>query len=241
MPPNNQYNNLPQESLNQHASSSKTTKSFVKVALMYSLLAILFVSLLVFGFWSFSQMQDYKNNSDKKSEAAVTKAIEQDRKVQEEKFNEKEKSPYKTYTTPSQYGSVKVVYPKTWSSYVVEQNGTSNPVDSYFYPDFVPGVNANNTTSYILRLQVSGNQYKNELTKYDSLAKLGKVKVSPYIPEGIAGATAGVRVQGQIDTNKKGAMIIVPLRDKVLKIWTENEAAIGDFNNIVLKNLSYSP
>lgn len=198
----------------------------------------LLVVTLVFGIWAFMQMQDYKTNSDKKSAVAVTVANTEQKKQLDAQYAEQEKSPLKTYTSPSQYGSVKIVYPKTWSAYIVELASGSNPVDAYFYPDFVPNVAAKN--NYSLRMQITSASYKTEVDQLNSNVKQGKITVIAYKPEQVKDATVGVRVDGQIANDKKGAMVILPVRDKVLKIWTENDSAMADFNN-VLKNLTYSP
>ena len=201
---------------------------------------LLFVAALVFGFWAFGQMQDYKNNADKKSAVAVAAANAEQKKTLDAEYAEKEKSPFTSYTSPSQFGSVKLVYPKTWSAYVSEGNATSNPVDGFFNPAFVPDV-AGDKNSYILRVQVSSTPYQATVNSYADKVKQGKITVTAFKPEQVKDATPGVRLDGQINNTKSGAMVILPLRDKTLKIWTENPNALNDFNNTVLKNLTYSP
>jgi len=46
---------------------------------------------------------------------------------------------------------------------------------------------------------------------------------------------------GQIINGKKGSMVMFPLRDKTLKVWTEADQFVGDFNNSVLPNLTFVP
>jgi len=200
---------------------------------------LLFVAAASFGAWAFMSRQDYKSNSDAKSAAAVKAANDTQKKQLEAEFAEKEKSPLKSYTAPTASGSVKIVYPKTWSAYVSEAPDSSNMVDGSFYPDFVPSLTGKN--NYYLRVQISNTTYRSAVDSFTSLAKQGKVTVAAYAPEQVKTATPGVRIDGQIDAQKKGAMVILPLRDKTIKIWTENESAISDFNNIVLKNLTYLP
>ena len=211
----------------------------VGLIVAFVIVLLLFVGSLVFALWAFGQMQDYKNNSDKKAVAAVAVANEAQKKALEAEFSEKEKSPFTSYTSPSQYGSVKLVYPKTWSAYVAEGTNSANPIDGYFNPNFVPSTTGKN--SYILRAQIVSQPYQSVVATYNDRAKQGKITVTAYKPEQVASTTPGVRLDGQIDTDKTGAMVILPLRDKTLKIWTENQAAVADFNNTVLKNLSYSP
>ena len=219
----------------QMPKDQKPVGLYVAIAVV----SLLLLAALIFGVWAFMSRQDYKSNSDEKAQAAVLVANEQQKKDLEAQFAEQEKSPLKSYTSPASSGSVKIVYPKTWSAYVAESATGSNPVDGYFYVNFVPAVNGKN--NYYLRLQVVDTAYKSVADSYNSAAKQGTVKISAYVPEQVKNATPGIRVDGQLDAQKKGSMVILPLRDKTLKVWTENEASAADFNNIVLKNLTYSP
>lgn len=128
-----------------------------------------------------------------------------------------------------------------WSGYIIEQSGNSGTVvNGYLYPNFVPNI-GDNKTNFSLRFQINDTNYNNELNKYTQLVKKGTLKSTPFAPEQVKGAIVGVRLDGQLEQNKRGAMVILPLRDKVLKIWTENQSAINDFTNIILKNLNYTP
>jgi hypothetical protein len=209
--------------------------------LVFTVAVLALIGSGVFGFWAFSNMKDYKENCDEISATAVEQAKEEQKTQLEAQFAEAEKSPLKSYTSPSQFGSVKIVYPKTWSAYISEQSDGNTPVDGYFYPDFVPGVDSSEKANYSLRVQVLNNSYGDETRTFESSIEKGELKAEPFAPEQVEGATAGLRLNGQITKDNKGAMIVVPLRDKVLKIWTEDEGKIADFNNIVLKNLTYSP
>jgi len=245
MPPTNQYNQPmvsppPQPGAGKPAMPLKDKKPWGLIISLV-LTAILLVASLGFGYWAFSGRQNYKNNSDQISSEAVKKAKQEQEKTLNEAFAEKEKSPLKSYTTPAQYGGVKIVYPKTWSAYVVELNqGSGMVVDGFYYPGFVPNVTAPGN-NYFLRVQISSNSYSAELTKYKAQVKVGKLRSAPFVPDQVKGATVGIRLDGQIEASKKGSLVILPLRDKVLKIWTENESAAKDFDSYVLKNLTYSP
>ncbi len=202
------------------------------------ILAVLFVITLIFGFWAFGQMQDYKNNSDKKAAVAV-KAAEatQEAKLNAE-FAEKEKSPYKTYLSSADFGSVKIVYPKVWGAYVNESAQSSSPVDGYFHPNFVPKTSGE--VPIALRVQVISTPYSQSLNEYEGGVQAGEIKASPVTVEGVKGVT-GMRFNGKISANYTGSVVMFPVRDKTLKIWTEIPANVNDLNNIVLKNLTFSP
>jgi len=243
MPPENTNINQPAMNPNQFnpvPTSNPKKHHWLSIAIISLLVLVLIISL-VFGYWAYSGRQDYKDNSDQKASVAVKKATDEQKKTLDAAYEEREKSPYKKYTSPTQYGSVEIVHSKMWSGYIIEQSSNSGTVvNGYFYPNYVPNI-SDNKTNFSLRVQINDTNYNNELNRYAQLVKKGSLKSTPFIPEQVKGAIVGVRLDGQLESSKRGAMVILPLRDKVLKIWTENQSAINDFTNIVLKNLNYTP
>ncbi len=199
---------------------------------------LLFLGSVGFGVWAFQGMQKYKGNVDPLIADAVTKAVDQANIKKDNAFLEKEKNPLRTYTGPSAYGSIAISYPKTWSAYVDETGKGSLPLDGSFNPSFVPGLQSQDNVS--LRVQVINQAYADVLRSFQSQVKNGTVTVVPYSIAKVPSVT-GVRVDGAIVDKKQGAMVVVPLRDKTLKIWTEASQYVGDFNGIVLPNLSLVP
>jgi hypothetical protein len=200
------------------------------------ILSLLLVVAVAFGVWAFMGRNNYKYNSDQISAAAVTTAVAKNSVAKDKVFAEKEKFPLKDYRGPSAYGSVKISYPKTWSAYVDETANGSNPIDGYFSPGFVAGIADN--ASYALRIKVVNSAYVNEIKQYDSLVKAGKVSAAPYIPAKIKTVT-GMRFDGQLINNKVGSLVMVPVRDKTLMIWTEAPDFASDFNNTILPNYTF--
>lgn len=202
------------------------------------ILAVLLVVAITFGVWAYMQRQDYMNNSNAKSAAAVKVA----EKTQEEKLNvefaEKEKSPYKTYQSTADFGSVKIVYPKLWGSYVDESPQSGEPVNGFFNPNFVPKTTGEFPIAF--RVQVISTPYAQTLQEYEGQIAADQIKASPVIVEGVKGVT-GMRFDGKITPNYSGSIVLFPVRDKTLKIWTEIPANLPDFNNILLKNLTFVP
>lgn len=203
------------------------------------LVILLLLGSLGAGYWAYSGRQDYKNNSDKKSAAAAQKAVEATQAADAIKFAQKAKEPYVKYVGPAAFGGLTVVYPKTWSAYVVESANGGNPVDAYFQPGFVPNV-SDPTKNFTLRVMIDQTDYSTILSGFSGDAESGKVKVSPYslakLPKII-----GSRIEGQITPQKQGVMIVLPLRNMTLKIWTESLDFKPDLDNIILPNLSFSP
>ena len=201
-------------------------------------LGLFAVDMLVLTILFYGQMSDYKNNSDQKSAAAVEVAKKEQEKQLNAQFVEKEKEPLISYVAPSTAAGTTIVYPKTWSLYVVE--GKSGAVvDAYFNPIAVTDV-GNDANVYALRAQVLDKPYTTVVKEYEADAKKGTVQVAPYKPA-VENAQEGVRLDGVVRDDVKGAMVIVPVRDKTIKLWTETDTYINDFNTFVLKNLQYSP
>jgi len=195
---------------------------------------LLFASI-GFSTWAFMGRQDYKNNVDQKIAEAVEVAEENLTLKKDAEFAESYKLPYTTYRGPAAFGTLTIQYPKTWSNYLSETGGT--PVDGYMQPNFV---SANkNDTNYALRYQVSERQYDEEIKTFDSKVKNGRVTSSAYrLPK--QESVLGLRIEGEIDNRKQGVMVLLPLRDKTIKIWTEGDEFRSDYAKI-LDELTFIP
>jgi hypothetical protein len=217
-------------------SSGKGRSPFVTI-----LLALLILCLLTFVglfFWAYSSRSDYKNNSDKKSAVAVAKAVKAEDAVKDKEFAEKEKNPLKAYDGPATYGTLHIMYPKTWSAFISEKSNATTPIDGYLHPNFVPGLDSG--TNYALRIRIVSKQYAEDLKQFDSLVKKGTVKVSAYQLPKVPSVT-GSRVDGEIVKGQKSSMVLLPLRDKTVEISTQSAEFLNDFDNIILPNFSFIP
>lgn len=208
-----------------------------------TVLSVLFIGTAVFAISSYSQGQDYKNNSDKKAAEAVESAKEQQQNELERKFDEEAKKPNTTYKGPVSYGSVAFDYPKTWSAYVSE--GESELINGYFHPQIVPGTDSD--TAFALRVELVNSPYAQTVEQYESDISSGNLKARAYVPPKMvdtANVQPGLLYEGDLgdgQTAKNGAMLVIQVRDKTLKVYTESANFMGDFNNIVLPSLTFSP
>jgi hypothetical protein len=206
-------------------------------------LAVLFlVAAVAFGGWAYSQMQDYKNNVDAKVNTAVKQAIQAEDTKQAALFAGEEKSPFRTYQGPAAYGSIMVKYPKTWSAYVIDGRNSSPYIDGYFYPNTVPDTQAQ-SSAFALRIQVVDQSYSDALTLASSAVETGQATVAPYSLPNVT-SIVGAKIEGQLATTtsqKSGTMVILPLRNMTLEIWTESTTFEDDFQNIILKNFTFAP
>lgn len=203
-------------------------------------LSVLFVGAASFAVWAFSGRQDYKNNSDAKVAAAVEADKQAVQAADAKQYAEAAKSPIKTYVGPDAYGSVHISYPKTWSAYI-DTNSSSFPLDAYFHPDFVPSIQSKQT--YNLRVQIVAQPYDSEMNRYKTNITSGKITAVPYsLPK--VPSVVGTKLSGavlQSDQAAPGTMVLLPVRDKTLEVWTESNDYLGDFNTYVLPNLTFAP
>jgi hypothetical protein len=198
---------------------------------------LFFVLALIFGGWAFAGRQDYKNNVDQKISDANEVAVQEAETAKEAEFVEREKSPLRTYTGPVTYGAVSFEYPKTWSLYEVKA-ASGTVLDLFGFPLVVPGVT--NDQTYAMRTEIVSQTYDTVVKQYDKDVKSGAVTSTAYRPAKVPDVL-GVRIEGTIEREVQGAMVILPLRDRTIKIYTEIPQFIGDFNNIVLPSLTFVP
>ncbi len=195
-----------------------------------SITAILFIVAAIFAGIYYNKFVNQRDNNQPLIDAAVEQATTTQKKTLQDQFAEQEKQPYKTYTSPSELGSVKLIFPKTWSSYVSLGKGT---IDYYGHPNYVPADNVN----YALRMSVEDRQFTDVIKQYNQKIKKGDLTASAITVAG----TTGVRIDGALTKDQTVGMVIFPLRDKTLSVWTESQDFRSDFDNIVIKNLSFAP
>ncbi len=188
----------------------------------------------VFGVWAYSSYNDQKSNVDAIVAVEVVKAEQNKETELTKKFNEEQKNPNKAYKSPSALGSVKIVYPKSWSAYVQAQETGSVKLEGYFHPGIVPSTDSK--VLYATRVSLSRSDYTRELSNYQRAVEDGDLRAKAIT---ISGAK-GTRLDGLIKRDVTGAIVLLPLRDKTLMIWTESTDYMADFNKIISK-LTYSP
>jgi hypothetical protein len=202
---------------------------------------VLLIAAIAGGIWAYGERQDYKDNVEKKVATAVTSAKAQTQAADAIKYAEEAKNPLKTHVGLPAFGSVTVVYPKTWSGYVIETGKGNTPLSNYYHPDVVPGSGGAETDiAYALRIQIVEQPYDQVLNSFNSQVTGKKVTVAPYTLPKVPN-TIGSRIDGQITQKKQGSMIILPLRNLTLQIWTESSTYMKDFDEIILPNISFQP
>jgi hypothetical protein len=112
-------------------------------------------------------------------------------------------------------------------------------VDDYFHPGVVPDV-TQRENAYALRVRVEDKKYDSVLKSYQNDVEAKKLTATAYALPNVQN-TVGTRLDGQVEQNKQGSLIILPVRNMTIEIWVESPSYIADFNNIILPNLTFSP
>lgn len=202
------------------------------------LVVVLLLAVSGFAFWAFSGRQEYKNETDKIVATQVQIAKKETETAKDNEFAEKEKQPLKTYQGPSELSSVIIKYPKTWSGYVNDNGGSGTPIDGYFHPTTVPGIQSG--TAYALRVKVVDSSFSDEVRSFDSQVKKGVARATSYSNKNVPGVV-GTRIDGEIDNKQQGIVILMPAREKTIKIYTLSDQYYKDFENNILPNFSFTP
>lgn len=231
MQPNTDITTLPP------AVPNHSGKRFNPLVVVTVALALLLIGALGFGVWAYGVAQDYRRNVNEKVNAQLAEAVSAAEAAKEAEFAEREKHPLKEYRGPAAFGSVVVKYPKTWSAFVTETSG-GTPVDGYFHPNFVPGTASG--TAFALRVEIISQEYAQVLQRFEAAARRGEVSVTVLRLANVPNVT-GARVHGQIERDRRGSVALFPLRDKTLRLTTQSEQFLRDFNDIILANLQFSP
>jgi hypothetical protein len=215
------------------------------LVLTESFTTILLLGALGFGLWAFLGLQDYRNNTDKKIAAAVAVAKQTTASEKDNEFDKKEKSILTSYVSPDVYGSIELNYPKVWSSAISESTDNIVTVNAFFQPKAIsiPSLtdsSGKNSVSFALRVQLLKTSYSTVVGTFTASASSGKIKVTPF-RAALVPSVMGVRVDGEIFPGKQSSMVILPLRDKTIQVWTESAQYLTDFNNTILPSLKFIP
>jgi hypothetical protein len=210
----------------------------ISLVLLLGVVLVLLILVGIFAGWAFSSRQSYKNDTDQKISAAVATEKTSLTAQLTQKFTAQNELPYAVYQAPESLGSVTFNYPKTWSGYVdVNDPSSSDLLDGYFYPGVLPDLNSA-TQAFALRVSIISQAYSSVVS---SLTGGGlQVTATPFSFPKVS-SQVGLEISGQISNSLTGLMVVMPIRNNTLEIWTDGTQFMSDFNNIVLDNLTFSP
>lgn len=196
----------------QHHSRGHIIETIILV--IVSLIAITFIGLFV---WKYLEWDTVRTDVDGQIDAAVAVAVAENTTQLENEFAEREKYPYRTFTGPSDYGSLSFEYPKTWSVYIAKDASDGNDYEAYFNPTEVQPVS--NSTINALRVTIRNTSFDNAIRNYENLVKNGRVTLTT---RNIGNAVANVYT-GELSNDIHGTVTVFKLRDKAVIIQTDAE------------------
>lgn len=183
--------------------------------------------------WAYTNYVDQRDNTQAKVDVAVGEAKKEQIAEDEKQFIEREKEPFRQLIGPDDFGRVTFNYPKTWSVYVASSDQRGYEV--YLHPTAVPTVTA--TQAYALRVNITQQSYDNTVNSYTALVRRGDLKSSPIEVNGFT----GVRLDGKFSATKTGSEVVFKVRDKTLTVSSDIDSFRSDFDNIILKSLTFVP
>lgn len=211
-------------------------QSSQKLIIPLVIISTLGIGLAVSTVWFFAQYNEQKTKVDEKIAVAVEEAKALQATELAVEYDERNKNPLVSYVSNEQTGSVSIKYPRTWSGYLDENTGSNARLSAYFFPGIVPAIN-NRDINFALRIVVETREYASVVKTYQRSIDDGDATAKGLSISGVN----GVRIDGMIDREKQGAIIIMPLRDKTIKIWTESPDYLSDFNTVIVPNFSFKP
>ncbi len=215
-------------------------KSFAKgEANVLAIMAILTtLTTLAFGGTAIYYISQYKrvqtSVDQAKMDATAAAKLEQ-KQVDQAAFDETLKSPYRIYVAPAIFGRLVISFPKNWNIYVDATEGSSAQLNLFMNPSFVPS-QQNYQGAYALRLTVQPKLYQDVVKDQEGAVQAGELAADPITVSNIK----GTHYVGKLVSDHEGFMVILPVRDKTLSIWTEDKSYEHDFN-IILAKLKVSP
>lgn len=198
-----------------------------------SLIAIIGLIILVLGagsaaIWAYVNYSEQKTNVDGKVELAVAEAKNDQARIEEEKFAQREKEPNRQFVGPDDYGRLAFTYPKTWSVYIARDvSQGKGTYEAYLNPITVPPVSTQQ--QYALRVLIEEKDYGQVVKTYESLVKKGDLKSSATSANG----ENGTRLDGSFSKDIRGAAVIYKIRDKTITLRTDADTFKPDFENII--------
>lgn len=203
---------------------------YIVIIVISSLVAVTFIGLFI---WMYISWSEVSTDVDGQVQKSVAIAVDENTTKLEAEFTEREKSPYKTFSSPSDYGGLSFEYPKTWSVYIAEDASGNSDYSAYLNPGAVPPVGSGDINA--LRVYIQTASYDEIAGSYEDAVKDGKLTVNV---RQVGGTNASI-YSGMIDDEYQGILALIKIRDKVATIRTDAMVFEEDFYR-VLDTVSYN-
>ena len=209
---------------------SKTFQKGSKIGWMIAAICgiSLFLVASALGVWIWMQYTEKKTDVDGQISLAVAGAVKKQSEEDEAKFQEAYKNPKIEFASPSEYGRVSFMYPKTWSVFIERDGSDRGDYKAYLHPVSVPPISKNDSR-YALRLEIINRNFDDVLRQYDPQLKKGELKSST--PEYNGRVTT--RLDGAFSKELRGAVVLMRVRDKTIRLSTDAHTFKPDFEALL--------
>ncbi len=216
---------LMKNNLKDHSGLIKT------ICLIFtSLVAVSFIGLFIY---MYIQWNNTNVDIEGRINLAVAKAENALKTKLEGEFAEKEKYPFRTFSGPTDFGSLNFEYPKTWNIYISDDASKAENYHAYLNPGQVNVVADKTVMS--LRVSIINSLTDQVKSDYNDKVKDGKMTVSTTV---VNGANVDIYT-GTLDSDMKGIVCILKIRDKTAILQTDAMIFKDDFYRI-LKTVKFN-
>lgn len=194
------------------------------------LLVVLGLGTIIFGLLAimYASQAAAATKSLQTQKAAAAKAAAAAQKLEDDtKYTKLNGSPFRSYTAPPEFGAFTINFPKNWSSWV-DHEANGKQVSLALNPDFVHRTNGvdDPMAARVTLQERTKDQY---LLQYASLVKTKAMKQTSITVSGLP----AYDFTGKFPDRKTLHEVVIPIRDKVLTMTTENATYADEFNQIV--------
>ena len=192
-----------------------------------SLIAVVFIGLFI---WMTVRYNEASSDTNTKIDQAVAEAKKTQAEELEAKYVEEIKYPYSTFAGPVDYGELSFEYPKTWSVYIGSDATNGGNFEAYLNPREVNPVSKD--TINALRVSIVNKSYENVMSEYqkamdrkDSDLQTSIITVNDFSSNRYVGTIP--------NTNLKGIIVILKIRDKTAILQTDSMLFEEEFNKLL--------
>lgn len=194
------------------------------ILVVTALIAIVFIALYIN---KYIQWRNVSTDVESQIEQAVAVAIAENTTKMEEEFIEREKSPYRDFMGPEDYGSLSFQYPRTWSVYIASDAVGGGDFSAYMNPTQVEPVKQDSINA--LRVTIRNTAFDTVARSYENYVTNGKLSFST---RNVGGALANLYT-GTLPNGLQGAVVIFKLRDKTVVLQTDAEIFLSEFYTLL--------
>ena len=207
--------------------SSRSGDSSLLKTVIIILLSLLLVGAILLSYYFFREYRVARTTIDSQVASAVAKESKNIEDSLRAEYDEEEKSPYKSFGGPTDYGSLSFKYPKTWSAYVEKDASSGGDFVAYLHPDEVPPINDDNPIA--LTVEISTTPYDSFVSSYSRNVESGELTSSIIKING----QDATRLSGTFGREETGTLVLIKIRDKTASFWTKGDIYISDYNKIL--------